>query len=295
MVETVDEGFEDFLNSIRTTTAETRAAAGHRQSIEAKLKAEFDMTSFFRTGSFGSGTNVAGFSDVDYFAVIPRYNLKQNSASTLAAIAAALRDRFPNTENIRVDSPGVRIPFGLDGAETTEVVPVDETGTTALGYRTFDIPDDSGGWMVSAPHSHKAYVDWIDEKHAGQVKPLIRFMKAWKYMRNVPIKSFYLEIRTAHYADGEFGIIYDMDIDRLFRLLLDERLPDVRDPRFPNDDLWLTPCNTDLQRIQALNSIAWASQWAGQAVVHRQNNRMAQAFERWSLVFNHEFPTYTGQ
>ena len=36
------------------------------------------MTNFFRSGSFGYGTSVSAYSDVDYFAVIPSVNLKKD-------------------------------------------------------------------------------------------------------------------------------------------------------------------------------------------------------------------------
>jgi hypothetical protein len=195
---TIEDAFENFLVTIRGSAVETSAAASHRSSIKTRLEQSFGMTAFFRTGSFGNGTNVRGHSEVDYFAVIPAARLKQDSRITLAAVAADLRARFPTTSNIRVDSPGVRLPFGLDGAEAVEIVPVDQTGQTQLGFRQFDMPDGNGGWKFSAPESHNAYVSGIDKKHGGKVKPLIRFVKAWKFKRNVPIRSFYLEVRTAH-------------------------------------------------------------------------------------------------
>ena len=45
----------------------------------------------------------------------------------------------------------------------------------------------------ASPDAHNAYVASIDTKFGGKVKPLIRFIKAWKYFRDVPISSFYLE------------------------------------------------------------------------------------------------------
>ena len=57
--------------------------------------------------------------------------------------------------------------------------------------------------MFTAPESHKGYVDWVDEKHSGKVKPLIRFLKAWNFKRNAGIKSFFLELWAAEHADQE--------------------------------------------------------------------------------------------
>ena len=68
---TVDQGFRAFLQRLTPTTGESTAAKTHRASIETCLKNNFGMTRFFRTGSFGNGTSISGYSDVDYFAEIP--------------------------------------------------------------------------------------------------------------------------------------------------------------------------------------------------------------------------------
>lgn len=294
MAVTVEGGFVQLLNRLRASRAEVTSAASHRASIQAKLVEVFGATAFFRTGSFGNGTNVSGFSDVDYFAVIPPENLYNDSALTLERVAAALRQRFPQTANIRVNSPGVQLPFGLDGAEHTEVVPVYATGLTQLGFRQFNMPDRNGGWMFSAPESHNGYVSGIDARLSGNVKPLIRFLKAWRCFRNAPIRSFYLELFAAQYADGETCIIYEIDVQRLLRRLADQQLCAFRDPRFPNDNFWIDPGGTDLMRQDALQKVRMAADWADEAVQWRLAGNDRNAFDRWRLVFNGEFPAYTG-
>lgn len=294
MAHDVESAFKELLDKLRSSRTELSSAASHRASIEAKLRESFGLTSFFRTGSVGNGTSISGHSDVDYFAVIPRGSLLQDSSITLERVASALRERFPLTPNIRVDSPGVQVPFGLDGAEHTEVVPVDETGATILGFRQFDMPDGNGGWRFSAPESHNAYVSTIDQRLGGKVKPLIRFLKAWRCFRNVRIRSFFLEIFAAKYADTESSIIYDIDVSLLLQRLAASCLWDLPDPRFPNDGLSISPCSSEGARIDALDKLQRASSWAAEAVQFRQNGRVSQAFDRWALVFNYEFPIYTG-
>ena len=75
MPSTIELAFAALVTDLRSTTSELDAAKNHRASIKSKLEDSFGMTSFFRTGSFGNGTNVADYSDVDYFAVIPATNL----------------------------------------------------------------------------------------------------------------------------------------------------------------------------------------------------------------------------
>ncbi|WP_158787280.1 nucleotidyltransferase [Granulicella sp. L46] len=291
MALSVDAGFGELIETIRAKQGEVESAAGHRASIDAKLRSVFGSTALFRTGSFGNGTNVAGYSDVDYFAVIPVENLKADSAITLDEVATALRDRFPFTD-IRINGPAVKVPFGLDGAEATEIVPVHHTGFTKLGFRQFDMPDGKGGWKFSAPESHNAYVSAVDDKFSGKAKLLIRLLKAWKYYKNVPLKSFYLEIVTAAYASAEKAIVYQLDIPRVMRLLLQNGVTRVRDPRFPNDEMWLDPCATETQRKEIAEHLKRAVDWAEEAWVSEVANDMEEAFDRWDLVYNWEFPTY---
>ena len=64
--------------------------------------------------------------------------------------------------------------------------------------------------MKSSPKAHTDYVKQEDERLKGKLKPLIRLLKAWKFYNNVPIRSFYLELRAAKYAESEKSIVYDI-------------------------------------------------------------------------------------
>ena len=47
-----------------------------------------------------------------------------------------------------------------------------------------------------------------------KLKPLIRFVKTWKYYCNVPISSFYLELRVTKWMESEDTIVYDIDLKK---------------------------------------------------------------------------------
>ena len=97
MATTIDEGFRIFHGWLTPTATETNSAKNHRASIEACLKTNFEISRFFRIGSFGNGTSIRGFSDVDYFASVPNKHLTANSDSTLRKVWRVLDSRFPNT------------------------------------------------------------------------------------------------------------------------------------------------------------------------------------------------------
>lgn len=186
MPRSIEEGFEDFLIKLRASSAETEAAKKHRASIKACLESNFGLSRFTRIGSFGNGTSISGYSDVDYLACLPTDQLTQSSTYSLEKVKNALNVRFPYT-GVRVNCPAITIPFGIYRSETTEVVPADFIKDDI--FKIYEIADGLGGWMRVSPDAHNAYVDSVDTKLGGRVKPLIRFVKAWKFFRDVPITT----------------------------------------------------------------------------------------------------------
>lgn len=288
MPRTVDEGFRDFHSKLTPSAAETEAAKSHRASIETRLKRDFGLRRFARIGSFGNGTSISGYSDVDYLASLARDTLTSDSNYSLGKVRNSLDDRFPNT-GVRVSCPAVVVPFGTTKSETTEVVPADYVGE-ASGHSVYEIADCSGGWMRASPDAHNAYVAQINEKLGSKVKPLIRFIKAWKCFREVPISSFYLELRVAKYASGEQSIIYDMDVKRCLCQLRDCNLAAMQDPMGVSG--YISACKTQALWEDAMSKLDTAATRAEKAREEAENGNIADAFEWWRKLFNNEFPSY---
>jgi hypothetical protein len=288
MPRTVDEGFRDFLSKLTPSASESEGARKHRASIEACLENNFGLKRFVRIGSFGNGTSISGYSDVDYLACLPTDKLTQSSTYSLGKVRDALDTRFPHT-GVRVNCPAVAIPLGTTAAENTEVVPADYI-KESNGYKIYDIADCAGGWMKASPDAHNDFVRTVDGKLSGKVKPLIRFIKAWKYFREAPISSFYIELRVAKYASGESSIIYDIDVKRVLRNLLDGQLASLQDPKGISG--YIEACKTDLQRSDALSKLETAVIRAEKAREAAANNDIEGSFGWWRLLFNYEFPTY---
>lgn len=288
MATTIEEGFRVFHGWLTPTGTETAAAKSHRASIEACLKTNFEITSFLRAGSFGAGTSVRGFSDVDYLAVIPNKHLTSNSNSTLRKVWDALDDRFPNTE-VGIRGPAIVLPFGENKSESTDVVPAEYLRTDD-GFRVYDIADRAGGWMETSPEAHNAYVSYINEKLGHKVKPLIRFIKAWKYYKTAPIFSFYLEMCVARYAAKESSIIYSIDVKNIFKLLWENQLSAMQDPMGVSG--YIYPCVSEATKKEALSKIETALSRAEKARDAEMEENIEDAFYWWNLLFDYEFPAY---
>ena len=283
-----DEGFRDFLQKLTPSNYESGAAKRHRTSIEQCIRSNFGLRRFWRTGSFGNGTSISGYSDVDYMASIPTESLSQNSSTSLTKLRNALATRFLNT-GIRTSCPAVFVPFGTDAKEITEVTPADYLRTTN-GFKIYDIPDCAGGWMNASPDAHNAYVRSIDNNLSSKVKPLIRFIKAWKYFQNVPISSFYLELRVAKYASDEASILYSIDVKRVFALLDDVNLARIRDPVGISG--YISPCKSDADLSSAKSRVSTALSRATKACEAENNDNIKEAFDWWDKLFAYKFPSY---
>lgn len=289
MPRTIEDGFNDFHDKLKLVKTESEAVKSHRASIEACLKSNFGMNRFFRTGSIGNGTNVANYSDTDYFAGIPTENLKENSLTTLRQVKEALEKKFSTTDDIHISSPAVVVPFGTAKSETTEIIPVDYVKTENK-VNIYDIPDGDGGWMKSSPKAQNDYVTKINSNLSFKVKPLIRFIKAWKFYNNVPILSFYLEMRVAKYASGEKSIYYSIDIKNIFYHLININLASMNNPAGIAGSI--IPCKSEVAKKEALSKLNTAYSRACKAREAEKNENISDAFYWWNLLFNDKFPSY---
>jgi hypothetical protein len=286
---TSEQGFRDFLPRLTPTSTETAAARSHRASIEACLKSNFSISRFFRVGSFGNGTSIRGYSDVDYFASIPAETLPQNSDSALYKVWEALDTRFPNS-GVGIRKPAIVVPFGTDGSESTDIVPA-KLHSVEKNQLVYKIPDREGGWMNSSPEAHNDYVDGVNKKLSNNVKPLIRFIKAWKFFKNVPIYSFYLEMVVAKYAVNESVILYSWDVDAIFRRLWNNQLSALQDPMEITG--YINPCFSEAKKKEALSKLVTAHVRAKNAREAESKGNTKEAFEWWDKLYGGHFPAYS--
>ena len=286
MASSVDDGFRTFLGRLVPTEAQRNAASSHRETVESCIRANFGLNRFFQTGSFNHGTAVRNYSDVDYFAY-PGGQQPGSADTALKNFRAALEKKFPRTE-VAVRHPAVVVEFGTDGSETYEVVPAYHRRGTGE-ERVYQIPGRTEGWIESAPGAHLSYVNGITNRLA-KTKSLARLLKAWKYFRNVPISSFYLEMRAAQHADGETSIIYSWDVLAVLEKLQSHALADMNDPKRLTGRF--IACSTMARRNDALSKLDTAVARAINARQAESDGRIKDAFSSWDQLFGNNFPAY---
>lgn len=287
MPRTVSQGFETFLERLTPLQSQRTAAARHRQSVEEAINAAVTTYAFRETGSFRHGTGVRNHCDVDLLVSIGGAR-PSSSDTALRWIKDGLKKRFTTTV-IRVSRPAVVVDFA-SGAEAWEIIPgfVKNTGA---GVTLYDIPGASAGWMDTAPLEHLAYVNECNqlEKAKGGAKKLARLVKAWKYYCNVPISSFYLEMRAAQHVKTQAAFMPVRNICQLLESLEKHQLAGMNDPRGAAGRFYA--CSSDVKKTEALSKLHTAAGRAKKAFDAHNADKPDTAFYYLDLLFGGMFPS----
>ncbi|MGW4551477.1 SMODS domain-containing nucleotidyltransferase [Streptomyces violaceorubidus] len=252
------------------------AARGHRWSIQTRLDLRLGVKEMFETGSLKHGTGVWFYSDVDY--IVSLKGTRPTSTTALNNVRNALKGRYPDT-TVRISRPAVVCEFAK-GKETVEVVPAFD----AIGGGYW-IPDPkTGDWMKSHPKDHNTYVNEANKKHSGGAKKIARLAKTWKYKRNVPVSSCYLEMRAAKYADGETNWVLPIDIHRYLKHLRDIELAAMNDPTGLGSRF--NAYSSESKKTDAISKLDSAVSRASRAQSYYQADDHARAIDQYKLLFN---------
>lgn len=273
MTDTARNWLTDLTDLYTPTPGEFDAARAHRSAIESRLDAHLGVHGMFEIGSLKHGTGVWHYSDADF--LVSLKGIRPDSPWTmLNRVKETLQGRFAST-TIVTRRPAVVCKFS-DG--DVEIIP-GYVGTT--GYW---ISNPADGWMKTHPKDHNRYVTDINKKHGGAVKKLARQVKVWKYKRNVPVSSCYLEMRAARHMDGEdiYSPLWDLYLT--LKKLHDAELASMNDPTGLSSRFGA--CSSESNRLDAMSKLQRAVTRARKAKDYDKNDDQAGAIEQLKLLFN---------
>jgi Second Messenger Oligonucleotide or Dinucleotide Synthetase domain len=288
MARTVTKAFDEFLTRLTPLESEREARAKHKDDVEAALRNSIEIGRFLEIGSFHHGTGIRRHCDVDLLVCIK--SAKPGSSDTaLGWVKNALTASFPNTR-VRVSRPAVVIEFA-NGTEAWKVIPGFSAGRGDDNVRVYEIPGAETGWMGTAPEAHASYLDEINSigKVSGGAKKLARLAKAWRYYNEVPISSFYLEMRAAEYISGEETHIPVWDICGLLQKLDQLGLAPMKDPKTVAGQF--DPCLTPGMREEAVSKLRRGANRARKAIEAYHKEEMDEVFYYLDLLFGGNFPS----
>lgn len=261
---------DSLMRSIAQTFTPSKDARSlvsfQRGSIKGWLESRLNLVSLFESGSWSHGTATT-ISDVDYFAWLPTPR-PQSAKSALEEIRWELDFWYRDDCNVSVsvNHPAVRVRFRGSDTPDIEIVPA----YWSSGDDYF-IPDPAGGdgWIKSNPPSHKEYVDRA-QKRDDRAKSLVRLMKGWAFRNQVPVRSLYLEMRTAKRVLDTPPVMPLYDVSWLLNDMASSRLAAMNDPS-EYDGRRISANDTPGELELALQKIEFARGIAASALDHERN------------------------
>lgn len=270
---TARQWLDDLTSQYTPSSSQFDGARSHRAAIEVRLDTYLGVHEMFEIGSLRHGTGVWLYSDADY--LVSLKGIRPDSPWTmLNKVKEQLQARFPST-TVVVRRPAVVCKFS-DG--DVEVVP---GYPASSGYW---IANPADGWMLTHPKDHNKYVTDVNTKHNGAVKKLARQVKVWKYKRNVPVSSCYLEMRTAKHMDGEASYSPLWDLYLSLKKMHDAELASMNDPTGLGSRFGA--CSSESTRQDAISKLGTAVIRARKAKDYDNEGNSEKAIEQLKLLFD---------
>jgi hypothetical protein len=239
-----------------------------------------------RVGSFYKGTAIANASDLDFFVVVRREDVRWggslvSSATLLGNVRTAILDRYPRS-NIGKDGSAVVVEFA--DVIPIDVVPAVFANPLRTGHPLYSIPDGEGDYLETAPDAQRAMFRAADLRAGGKLRRVVQLVKAWAYYRDVPlpISSFYLEtvLAVARVADGPRT--YSAAFSDALAVLAERGATALRDPLGISGNI--RPARTNAQREAIARSVSFAADHAECAHDHERSGDTAEAVRQWRMI-----------
>jgi len=290
MPTTVPAAFTELQARIALTPKQRDIAAGRLVNLQTFFADNYAVAKApWAIGSYGRGTIVRPERDIDIVVAlsVPEYweRYKRDSRVFLRWLRDGVNRKYPNT---RVGVRGIAVRLALG-----EGLEVDLVGGFHYKGGGFVIPNGSGGWQATNPPFHDQLMTDANVRTKSALKPLVRVMKAWNIMGNGGrLRSFHLE----------------MVVERVWQKATAlPAMPTAVTATLKTGAGWVRAAHLDPwagsgQRIDtyltAANRAAVAKAMdedavrAQAALDYAAAGKTDKAFERWAIVFNHQFPAH---
>jgi len=158
-----------------------------RQQLLSIVKNATAADRVLLAGSSSHGTSIAGFSDLDYFVVLPG-NADFDPASALERLYRTLKMSVSAATEFYIDSPAVCVRNPFTGL-VVEFVPAFRSKATGLLIPDLEVEQ----WIPTDPVAHVAYLNRVGSATVS-LRDVIRLLKYWKVGAVPNLSSLYLEM-----------------------------------------------------------------------------------------------------
>jgi len=210
----VRQRFTQFHNNLSLTPTQFLDGMTKRNGVANCLNRRYygsasETDNSFFVGSWGKDTATRPPRDVDLYFVLPvavhtrfQAHVWNRQSALLQEVKGVLAETYPDTD-MSGDGQVVVVRFG---SYSVEVVPAFELTN---GRYWICNTNDGGSYKETDPWAEVGYINTVNQVTNGNLRPLIRMLKAWQTYCSVPIKSFQLELLAADFLGKSPWRLYD--------------------------------------------------------------------------------------
>ena len=289
----VTKRFRTFYDNLSPTDTQIREGTVHHSGVRKSLNAHYygyssASANSFLSGSWGKSTHTRPPRDIDIYFVLPsqvywRFQLLQGNkqSALLQEVKRILQLTYPRTD-LRGD--GQVVVVGFDRM-SIEVVPA---FTYLNGQYLICDTHNGGRYKTADPMAEMDHLASCDARFNGNLRRLIKMMKAWQNHCNVPLKSFHIELVAAdflrQYQWARSGFSYYDWIMRDFLGYLCGRANQYVLVPGTYETIWLG----DRWRSRAETAYGRADK----ACRYEMNDWIYPAGEEWQKIFGAQIPLW---
>lgn len=201
----ISEKFQSFLSSLRTQNH--TVISDRYKRITRRLNHDFwridsDTKNSRFVGSYGRGTSIRGFSDVDIMMILPtatfnRYHnyLGNGQSALLQAVKKSIGLTYPLTTKV---GDGQVVVVTFSDKTKFEIVPSFYNVNQKYYY-----PDSNygGKWKEMNPIAEINALNEVNSRYNKKIKHLVRMMKTWKKHNSAPISGLLIETLAIQFME----------------------------------------------------------------------------------------------
>lgn len=216
MAKTILESFKKLKANLEITGLQHSTVSTRQQNVRKVIENELDVLDSFLTGSYSRHTMIAPLSeaDIDIFVILnPSYYEEDGQVNLLDRVKRVLSKKYTKTPKISRNGQAVTITFANF---VVDVVPAFNRKDGG-----FLIPNSiKKEWISTNPKTHVEIMSNENDKHDGNLIPIVKMIKGWNKNINHAYVSFYLELLAINIftnvtiSDYSSGLRYFFDKGR---------------------------------------------------------------------------------
>ena len=286
MAKTILESFKKLKANLEITGLQHSTVSTRQQNVRKVVENELEVLDSFLTGSYSRHTMIAPLSeaDIDIFVILyPSYYEKDGQANLLDRVKRVLSKKYTKTPKISRNGQAVTITFN---DFIVDVVPAfNRKGGGFL------IPNSiKKEWISTNPKTHVEIMSNENDKHDGNLIPIVKMIKGWNKNINHAFVSFYLELLAIKIftkvtiSDYPSGMRYFFDKGR-------EAIKNkVKDPVEYGGQI--NALNNVSTVEEAISRFETACNRVKKAEEYERNGDTESAIGEWKKIFSNYFPSY---